>query len=100
MARLNKRALFELTEVHLQSGAIGEDIVATCSISFSDGTVVAISSGRKGAPATTQAGRYRDFVLDLHARLAAIGNSSIAFTGGFGEARYKFGIGLMIVVAL
>jgi hypothetical protein len=28
------------------------------------------------------------------------GNSSIAFTGGFGEARYKFGIGLMIVVAL
>jgi hypothetical protein len=53
-----------------------------------------------GAGDDGQAGLYRDFVLDLHARLAALGNSSIAFTGGFGEARYKFGIGLMIVVGL
>jgi hypothetical protein len=90
-----------IVEVHLQSGTIGEDVVATCRISFIDGTVVATSSGRKGAAGDDeQAAIYRDFVQDLHGRLASLASSSIAFTAGYGEGRYKFGIGVMVVAGM
>jgi hypothetical protein len=93
--------LTDIAEVHLQTGAIGGDKIASCRLRFADWSQISILScdSRGGGDTTAaQAELYSDFVHDLHARLAALTGASIAFTAGFSEARYQFGKVLVAVV--
>jgi hypothetical protein len=96
------RARFkEIAEVHLQTGAIGQQTIATCRLRFSDGSILRISSSNsEGVEDDTQAGLYSEFVHDLHGRLAVLKGASIVFSAGFSEARYNFGKVLLVVAAL
>ena len=84
-------SLKDVAEVHLQTGAIGEEVIASCRLTFADGTVLSIASCDSGGVHTSpaQAELYSDFVHELHARLARLEGASTVFTAGYGEARYR-----------
>ncbi|MFI5015287.1 MAG: hypothetical protein ACHQAY_23375 [Hyphomicrobiales bacterium] len=97
----NEARLTDIAEVHLQTGNVGQDTIASCRIRFSDGSTVAIaSSDSRGLEDDGQATLYVEFVHDLHARLAGLEGVSIAFTAGFSESRYQFGKVLIVVAGL
>ena len=62
-----------LAAVHLQTGTVGEDTLAICRLTFSDGSIVTIlSSTATGVPDAAQNKLYAACVHDLHQRLAAL----------------------------
>jgi len=99
--REQQARLRDIAEVHLQTGSVGQNIIANCRIRFSDGSTLLISSNTPhGLESAAQDDLYAAFVQDLHARLAAIKDAGIVFSAGFSEARYRFGKVLVVVVVL
>jgi len=84
--------LRDVAEVHLGTGNVGESTIATCRLSFADGSTVLIaSSNSHGLQEDARDRLYATFVDDLHRRLAALKDGRTAFTAGVSEARYRFG---------
>jgi len=95
-------ALFrDIAEVHLQTGSIGPNTIASCRLRLGDGATVLISSNNeRGLEDEGRDRLYADFVHDLHARLAARKDTGIAFTAGFGDTRYRFGQVILVIAGL
>jgi len=88
--RADAARLDSIAQVHLQTGGAWteEAPVAMCRITFRDGYTLTISDVDKaGFKDGTQAGAYRTFVHDLHARLAKL-NSTARFTAGYGTTQF------------
>jgi hypothetical protein len=93
--------LRDVAEVHLQTGSVGQSVIASCRLTFSDeATVSVLSSNANGLQDTALDQLYVAFVYDLHTRLAALKDAQIVFTAGFSEARYRFGKVLSVVAGL
>ena len=92
--------LRDITEVHLQTGNVGENTIATCRLKFLDDTSLSIlSSNSRGLQDASHDKLYVAFVRDLHRRLAAA-DAHVAFTAGFSDARYRFGKVVAVVAGL
>ena len=88
--------LTNIAEVHLQTNAVGQDIIATCRLRFAEGPeLVVLSSGDNGLHDGGQARIYAAFVRDLHRRLGALPAAQIAFTAGYSNTRRTFGFALI-----
>jgi hypothetical protein len=93
--------LSDLAEVHLQTGNVGENTIASCRLNFRTGeTLLIASNDGRGLQDDEQDKLYTAFALDLHARLAALKGAPIAFTAGFSEGRYRFGQAVMVIAGL
>ena len=61
-----------IVEVGLQTGPGSHRFLRICQITFADGYTLMVTNGNELAvPTETQRAAYRDFMLDLHDRLAA-----------------------------
>src|SRR5262249_34661916 len=91
-----------ITAIHLRSGAIGNaGTLDQCKIELNDGSTITVTNAKaNGLPDDAQTPAYRNFVADLHGRLAAAPNLAIRFSAGVSQARYRFGVGILIVAAL
>lgn len=97
------QAYATIAAVHLQTAALGNatNVIDQCKIEFTDGPAVTVSNASSsGLPDKTQTPLYRDFVRDIHARLAAHGCGAVRFTAGMAQWRYRMLFGTMIVAAL
>jgi hypothetical protein len=95
----NKARLRDIAEVHLQTAIVGENTIASCRIRFADGSTVTIANANKnGLEDDAFAGRYIEFVQDLHERLVRLEGSPIAFTAGLSKGRYQF-LKVIVVIA-
>jgi len=93
--------LRDIAAVHLGTGNVGDNTIATCRLSFSDGVTLSITSANShGLQNDTQDRLYAAFVHDLHARLAALKDAPVAFTAGVSAARYRFGRVVIVVAGL
>jgi hypothetical protein len=91
-------AFADVAGVHLSSGSVGRDIIDQCKIELASGDTITVSNAAsKGLPNTEQTQIYRDFVYDLHGRLAGAGQSKISFTAGMSGLRYK---GLLVTLII
>ncbi len=98
-----QRAYASIAAVHLQTAALGNaaSVIDQCKIEFIDGPAVTVSNASSsGLPDAGQTPLYRDFVRDLHGRLAAHGAGAIRFTAGMAPWRYKLLFGAMIAAGL
>jgi hypothetical protein len=88
-----------ITEVHLDS--IGQKTTTErCTITFGDGRgLLIVNTDPGGYRDSGRAAAYRDFVRDLHARLAAKRYPGIRFTAGVPRWRYRLMLGSAIVGA-
>jgi len=85
-----------IAEVHLQTNAVGQNIIATCRIRFRDGPeLLVLSADENGLYADDQARTYAAFVRDLNRRLADSSQKDIAFTAGYSAERQTFGFALI-----
>lgn len=79
--------LANIVEVHLESGGNWRNAISQCQITFADGYRVSVTNGNEYGTATdAQRPAYREFVRDLHGRLAAPG-----FAPSRGPVRYTAG---------
>jgi hypothetical protein len=93
--------LGDIAEVHLQTGSVGRNLIASCRLRFRDGSTLLIASNNGyGLQDDVHDKAYRAFVQDLHGRLAARTDTQIAFTSGFSAARYRFGKVVIVVAGL
>lgn len=96
VARLN-----DIAAVHLQTGNIGQNTIASCRLGFRDGSALLIAShNSNGLQDDLHDKLYADFVNDLHARLAVLKDTEIAFTAGFSDTRYRFGQAVIVIAVL
>lgn len=87
--RAREASFASITAVHLGSGAVGNVIIDQCRIEFIDGRKLVVSNWDSfGRRDESRVPIYRDFVRDLHARLAAR-SGAIRFTAGFPPWRYN-----------
>ncbi len=99
--RQRQARLSDIAEVHLQTGSIGQNTIASCRLRFHDGSTLLVASNNGyGLQDDTHDRVYCAFVQDLHARLAARTATPIAFTAGFSAARYRFGKVTIMVAGL
>ncbi len=94
----NEAALENIVAVHLQTATLGnaQRVIDQCRIEFADGTALTVSNAASsGLPDQAQTPIYRDFVRDLHARLAACPQGAIRFTSGLPRWRYN---GLLVTM--
>jgi hypothetical protein len=89
----------DIVAVHLNSA--GQEIpVDRCTITFADGSGLLIVNTDPGGYRDAEgAARYRDFVHDLHARLACGRYPEIRFTAGVPRWRYLVMLGSAIAAA-
>jgi hypothetical protein len=88
--RADTAAFADIVSVHLQSGGSWQNVIDQCSIGLADGTTITFSNGNaSGLPDDRQAAIYRDFVRDLHRRLAARRDLTIRFTAGYGQGTHQ-----------
>ena len=93
--------LHDIARVHLQVSYLEDSAIASCRLTFANGSGLSIvSSNKRGFQDATQDPIYVEFVHDLHARLAARRDANISFTAGFGEGRYLFGKVVIVVAGL
>jgi hypothetical protein len=98
-----RQAYASVTAVHLQTAALGNaaNVIDQCKIEFTGGPALTVSNASaSGLPDKAQTPLYREFVRDLHARLAAHGPAAIRFTAGMARWRYKLLFGTMIAAGL
>jgi hypothetical protein len=89
----------DVAGIHLNSGSVGGDIIDSCKIELASGDTITVSNAAsKGFPNQDQTQIYRDFIYDLHGRLAGAGQSKISFTAGMSGLRYK-GLFVTLVIA-
>lgn len=89
--------------IHIQTAALGnaDNILDQCKIEFSDGPAITASNATAtGLPDQAQTSIYRDFVQDLHARLAQRSAAGIRFTAGMAPWRFKALFATMIAAGL
>ena len=99
--RPSQASLRAIVEVHLQTGYIEDNAIASCRLRFADGSTLSItSSNSRGFQDDALDKLYVEFVYDLHARLAARREARLAFTAGFSEERYLFGKFFVVVAGL
>jgi hypothetical protein len=94
-----------IVAVQLQSGGSWHAPINLCHITFADRYKLIVSNGNEfGLANDSQRTCYRDFVHDLHARLAAHAparaGAPIAFTAGYPAGRYPLLVLLAIVMVL
>ena len=90
----------DIVAVHLKSTG-QSTVVDQCTITFADGNVLAVVNSDPGGFADRErVPIYRDFVRDLHARLAAGSYTGIRFTAGVPWWRYEGMLAVTIVAAL
>ena len=90
----------DIAAVHLQIAALGNanSTIDQCQITCGDGSAIIVSNASSsGLPSATQTPVYRDFVRELHGRLAASPHGAISFTAGMPQWRYK---GLMVTLVI
>ena len=98
--QMQSMAFTDIAAIHLSSGAAGENVIDQCKIEFNAGNTITVSNaGSGGLPNKEQTQIYRDFVHDLHGRLAA-GHDKIRFTAGMSSTRYNFALVTLIVAGL
>ncbi len=101
--KTHRQAFGTVAAVHLQTAALGNaaNVIDRCKIEFTDGPAVTVSNASSsGLPDKTQTPLYRDFVRDLHARLAAHGCGATRFTAGMAQWRYRMLFGALIAAGL
>jgi hypothetical protein len=88
-----------IVAVHLNSS--GQKITADrCTITFADGSgLLIVNTDPGGYRDAERATRYRDFVRDLHTRLASERYPGIRFTAGVPRWRYLVMLGSAIAAA-
>jgi hypothetical protein len=92
-------AFSDVAGIHLGSVSVGRDIIDQCKIELASGDTITVSNAAsKGFPNKEQTQIYRDFVYDLHGRLAGAGQSKISFTAGMSDLRYK-GLFVTLMIA-
>src|ERR1700683_4536885 len=97
--RTTEISLGNIVAVHLSSGG-QRVIVDRCAITFSDNNVLTVvNSDPGGYRNSQQTAIYRDFVQDLHARLASGPYGAIRFTAGWTQSRYLMMLALAAVGA-
>jgi hypothetical protein len=99
----HRQAYATIAAVHLQTAALGnaDRVIDQCKIEFIDGSAVIVSNASSsGLPDAGQTPLYRNFVRDLHARLAAHGAGAIRLTAGMAPWRYKMLFGALIAAGL
>jgi hypothetical protein len=90
----------DIVAVHLKSTG-QSTIVDRCTITFADGNALSVVNSDPGGFADRERGPiYRDFVRDLHARLAAGSYTEIRFIAGVPRWRYQGMLAATIVAAL
>lgn len=83
-----------VSAVHLQTGGDWREPTNLCTITFADGyKLVVVNSDDARRPI------YRDFVRDLHSRLAAV-QTSIVFTSGYQGFRYPLIIACAVLLGV
>lgn len=90
-----------IAAIHLQTAQIGNmsRVLDQCIVAFADGARLIVTNGApNGLPDAAKTATYRDFVRDLHRRLAAGRYGSIRFSAGMTPWRYS-GLKVAIVVA-
>jgi hypothetical protein len=99
--REQQARLGDIAEIHLQTGSVGRNMIASCRLRCRDGSTLLIASNNGyGLQDDAHDKAYRAFVQDLHARLAARKDTQAAFTSGFSAARYRFGKVVIVVAGL
>jgi len=98
-------AFTEVAGIHLSSGSVGGDTIDSCKIELASGDTVTVSNAAsKGLPNQEQTQIYRNFVYDLHGRLAGAGAGQsigkISFTAGMSSTRYNFALVTLIIAGL
>ena len=95
-------ALFSsIRSVHLQSSGSWQAPLAACRIRFADRYELEVTDADSlGFPDPERRQPWRDFVHDLHARLAASGSTKIKYTAGFQGHRYLVVIGLATLLGI
>ena len=98
--RTTEIPLGNIVAVHLKSGG-RSTVVDQCAITFADGDVLCVvNSDPGGFTDRERVPIYRDFVRDLHDRLAAGPYPAVRFTAGVPPWRYRAMIAATIVLAL
>jgi hypothetical protein len=90
-----------IASIHLQTAQIGNmsRVLDQCIVEFTDGVRLIVTNGApNGLPDADKAPIYRDFVRDLHGRLAAGRYGSIRFSAGMAPWRYT-GLKITLVIA-
>jgi hypothetical protein len=78
-----------VVEVHLQTGGAPDAVLGICRIQFETGYFISVNSSRPlSVSHETQSALYRDFVRDLHRRLATHGPSSVKFSAGYEVGKF------------
>jgi hypothetical protein len=98
--RATEMPLSSIVAVHLRSAG-QSTIVDQCAISFADDSMLSVVNSDPGGFADQErVPIYRDFVRDLHDRLAAGPYAEIRFTAGVPRWRYRAMLAAAIVLAL
>jgi hypothetical protein len=90
-----------IATIHLQTAQIGNmsRVLDQCIVEFSDGVRLIVTNGApSGLPDDAKTAIYRDFVCDLHRRLAAGRYGAIRFSAGMAPWRYT-GLKITLVIA-
>lgn len=90
-----------IATIHLQTAQIGRisRMLDQCIVEFTDGVRLIVTNGApNGLPDADKTATYRDFVRELHRRLAAGPYGRIRFTAGMAPWRYT-GLKIALVVA-
>jgi hypothetical protein len=96
----SEERLSAIVAVHLKTTGAKSN-VESCTITFADGsTLTALNCNAGGYRDTAFAAAYRDFVHDLHARLAAQAAGAIRFTEGWSLVRCQAMMALAFATAL
>lgn len=93
----------DISAIHIQTAALGNanNVIDQCKIELLNGPAITVSNASaSGLPDEAQTPIYRDFVQDLHARLAQRSAAGIRFTAGMAPWRFKALFATMIVSGL
>jgi hypothetical protein len=90
--------LADIASVHLQTGGDWQNPIARCDIGFTDGRVLHVSDATAGGvPNEASRAIYRDFLRNLHDRLAG---ARVSFTAGYSQARCRVVLVAAILLGL
>lgn len=92
-----------IAQVNLHSGGSWQTPINLCEVTFADRyKLIVINGDGLGLKSAEQGARYRDFVYDLHARLAAHAATRtgppIVFSAGYPVRRYLFLLVLTVLM--
>jgi hypothetical protein len=97
-----ERKYADLRSIHLSQGYVPRSgTIASSAITFRNGDLLTVTSATdRGLSDDGRIQIYRDFLLDLHARLSDDDRKCIAFTSGNSGALQMFGKITMVVATL